>query len=117
MLSKTNRLQKNKDFDEVFKKGKGFKEDFLFLKFLGNNLEVSRFGFVVSNKVSNKATVRNRIKRVLRELVQKKLPNIKKGIDVVLVVNNQIKGRETGEIEKVIEKAFLKTNLYDRPNL
>lgn len=117
MLSKINRLRKNKDFDEVFKRGKGFREDFLFLKFLENNLGISHFGFVVSNKVSNKATVRNKIKRALRDSVQKKLPDIKKGIDVIIVVNNKIDERKTGEIEKIIGKLFLKTNLYDRPNL
>ena len=31
MLSKTNRLTKKRELERVFKKGKGFKEDFLIL--------------------------------------------------------------------------------------
>ena len=111
MLPKINRLQKNKDFDEVFKRGKGFKEDFLFLKFLENSLGISRFGFVVSNKVSNKSTVRNQIKRKLRDLIKENLPDIKKGIDAVIVASNQIKGKNFEEVKKVINKIFLKAKI------
>lgn len=111
MLPRINRLQKNKDFNKVFKKGKGFREDFLFLKILDNNYGVSRFGFVVSNKISNKSTVRNKIKRKLRNLVREKLPGIKKGMDLVIIVNHQINEKEFREMEKTLNKLFLKSNI------
>ena len=55
MLSIKNRLKKKKDFAQVFKKGKNFKDDALSLKFAKNNLAASRFAFIVSLKVSKKA--------------------------------------------------------------
>ncbi len=79
MLGKENRLRRKKDFEEIFKKGRSFKESFLVLKILKNNLKVSRFGFVVSQKVSKKAVVRNKIKRRLREIVGL---NIKKNLQI-----------------------------------
>ncbi len=55
MLPKINRLQKEKEIEEVFKKGKGFKEDFLIFKTAKNSLKTSRFGFIISKKISKKA--------------------------------------------------------------
>ena len=46
----------------------------------------SRFGFVISNKISKLATRRNALKRQLRMIVEKSLPNIKPGYDVVMIV-------------------------------
>lgn len=112
MLPKRNRLKKNKDFENVFKKGQGFKEDFLYLKIKKNNLESSRFGFVVSKKFSQKATVRNKIKRRLRELVKVKLPKIKKGIDGVIIIMPGFKINDFWELEGIINKLFEKANIY-----
>ena len=83
MLPKINRIKKKKDFEVIFKKAKSFKNNLFILKAIKNNLEVNRFGFVVSLKVSKKATVRNKIRRRMSEAV--KTENIKPGVDVVLV--------------------------------
>ena len=72
MLPKKNRLKNKKDFERVFKQGKGFKEDFLFFKITKNNLKENRFGFIVSLKVSKKAVLRNKVKRRLREIIKKR---------------------------------------------
>ena len=45
MLPKENRLKKKKDFEKVFKEGQGFKEDFLFLKVVKNNLNLTDLAF------------------------------------------------------------------------
>ncbi len=112
MLPKANRLKKNKDFERVFRVGEGYKEDFLFLKIRENNLETSRFGFVVSKKFSKKALIRNRIKRQLREIVKLKLSKIKKGIDGVILVRPGLRDKDFWELEEVINKLFKKAKLY-----
>ena len=111
MLPKKNRLKKKKDFEKVFKTGKGYKEDFLFLKIAGNNLKTSRFGFVVSKKFSKKALIRNRIKRRLRELVKLKLSEIKKGIDGIILVNPGLEDKDFWELEEIINKLFKKAGI------
>lgn len=100
MLSKKYRLQKDKDFDLVFKKGKNLDSEFLFLKLRKNDLEISRFGFILSKKISKNATVRNKIKRRLREVVRKELGNIKSGFDIIIVAKPRIVGKDYLEIRE-----------------
>lgn len=111
MLPETNRLKRKKDFDKVFKKGKGLKEDFLLLKAVKNELKNSRFGFVVSRNVSKKATLRNRIKRKLRVAVKTKLPEIKEGIDAILMVTPGFKIKNLRGIEAAVNRLFKKANI------
>lgn len=111
MLPKANRLTKKKDFERVFKKGKGLKEEFLVIKALDNNLSVSRFGFIVSKKISKKATLRNKIKRRLRELAWTRLGQIRQGIDVVVIAGPGIGEKNFGEIEKIINKLLEKIGI------
>jgi len=114
MLPKRNRLKKKKDFEKVFREGKGFKEDFLYLKIKKNNLESSRFGFVVSKKFSKKALVRNKIKRRLRELIRISLPNIKKGIDGIIIIMPGLEISDFWEFEEIINKLFKKAGILEK---
>ncbi len=111
MLPKLNRLKKKKDFEKVFKLGKGAKLSFIALKFNKNGLKNSRFGFIVSLKVSKKAVVRNRIKRRLRESVKKKINNVKKGLDIVLISFPSLKNKDFQETDKIVEKLFKKSGI------
>lgn len=106
MLAKLNRLTQKKDFDAVFKKGKSLKSSFLIFKELKNNLKEPRIGFVVSKKVSNKATVRNKIKRRLRAAVLTELKKNKKFIDIVIIALPSIKNKKFSEIKKSVSEFF-----------
>ena len=98
----------------VFKKGIGYKERFLFLKIAKNGLNVSRFGFVVSQKVSKKAVIRNKIKRRLRELIRKNLPRIKSGFDGVFIVNRGLEIMNFLELENVINRILEKSSILKK---
>lgn len=121
MLPKINRLTKEKDFKTVFEKGEIIKNDFLIFKIFKNNLKESRFGFIVSKKISNKATVRNKVKRKLREAVLNGLKKFKttecstfaagqekESIDVVIIALSGIEKKEFSEIEKTALDFFKK---------
>lgn len=84
MLPKQHRLSAEKDFQATWKRGRSFYTKILGFKILENRLAVSRFGIVVSNKVSAKATDRNRLKRQLREILQTKIGKISPGYDLVV---------------------------------
>ncbi len=131
MLPKINRLTKKKDFELVFKKGESIKNDFLIFKILKNHLKESRFGFIVSKKVSGKATVRNKIKRRLRKAVLNHLKEIhlikfseaeisqkaklfsrvKKSVDLIIITLPKIEKKEFSEIQEVINNFFNKYNI------
>jgi ribonuclease P protein component len=111
MLPKKHRLKKKKDFEKVIKKGKGARGDFLNLKFLTNNLKVVRVGFVVGQKISKKATVRNRVKRRLREVMRINLKKIKPGYDLIFFTRKGIEEKNFWEIKEIVEQLLKKAKL------
>ncbi len=114
MLPKQNRLTKQSDFDKVNKKGKVCGGRFLILKTAKNNLESSRFAFIVSQKISKKAVVRNKIKRKLREAVKNNLSEIKSGYDIVFFTKKAIEEKNYLEIKKEIENLIYKADLIQK---
>jgi ribonuclease P protein component len=110
MLNQKNRLTKKKDFDAVFGQGQGFKQGCLYFKIKENDLSSSRFGFIVSKKFSKKAVERNKIRRRLREIIRKKLPKIKKPIDLVVIVNPGLEN-DFQKLEQTIDRLFDKAGL------
>ena len=93
-LSKKYRLVSRSDFDKVFKEGKAVKGSFLFIKWLANEQGFPRFGFVVPKKVYSGAVDRNRLKRVLSEIVNPYVKNnLANSRDFVVTVNK--KGQES----------------------
>jgi len=111
MLPKINRLRRKKDFERIFKKGKGFKEDLLFLKIIKNNLGLIRFGFVVSQKISKKATVRNKIKRRLRAMIGKEIKKNETGFDILFIVSPGLEKKKFQDVEKIINKLLQKAGI------
>lgn len=111
MLPKENRLRKKKDFERVFRQGKGFKERFLALKIIENKRVESRIGFVVSKKYSKKAVLRNKFKRQLREQIRKRLKGIKGGYDVVILARGGLEKKGFQEMDEVVEKLLSKAHL------
>lgn len=111
MLPKSNRLKKKKDFERVFRAGKGYKENLLYLKVAGSRLEASRFGFSISKKFSKKAVLRNRIRRQLREIIRAQLPSVKKGVDGTIVVMPGLAVKNFCELENIIKKLFSKAGI------
>ena len=110
MLAKINRLRKETDFEKLFKKGKSFKNGFLILKIAENNLEESRFAFIVSQKVSKKATLRNKIKRRLRDIVRQNITEIKKGKDIALITLPGIEKQDFLETKEKLNSLLKKIN-------
>ena len=112
MLPKINKLKNKKDIERVLKRGKGLKEDFLILKAFKSNLENSRFAFIVSQKISRKATLRNKIRRRLSELVRLKIKRIKKGMDLILIAVPGLEEKDFWEIDEVVNKLFQKAKCF-----
>ena len=111
MLKKEFRLRKQRDFENVFKKGFYFSDDFLLLKIVKNNLPVSRFGFIVSKKISKKAVERNRVKRLLRESIRSMQKDIRIGFDAVFISKTGIVGKEFKEVNKSVGELLKKSGL------
>ncbi|OQA70330.1 MAG: Ribonuclease P protein component [Parcubacteria group bacterium ADurb.Bin247] len=112
MLPFKNRIKKEKDFRKVFNAGKFVSLDFVSIKFSSNNLAETRFGFIVSKKVSKKAVTRNRLKRIFREQTRLNLKNIKPGLDVVVIVkSSQI---TSVEARRILLELFKRANILNQ---
>ncbi len=82
-----------------------------------------RFGFIVSQKVSKKAVVRNKIKRRFRSAVQEELGCrrgsetanrcLEKSLDVVLIALPGAEERSFKETHERIKRAFGKTGVLN----
>jgi len=99
MLPKPHRLLREKDFQKIWGRGRSFYAKSLGFRLLKNNLDISRFGIVIGNKISKKATARNKIKRQLREIIRLKLNQIAPGYDLILIALPSILGKTYRELE------------------
>ena len=84
MLPKSNRLKSDEDFKNVFKNGKTSENQFFRVKFLKNQKNLSRFGFIISTKLLKKAVSRNIFKRRLRVICRSLLQDLKSNFDIVI---------------------------------
>jgi len=113
MLPKLNRLTREKDFEKTFKQGKKYSLSSIkiYLIVNKNGLKQSRFGFIVSKKISNKAVLRNKIKRRLRMVIRDSLAEIRNGFDIIIISLPGIEDNSFKEIEKNIKYIFKKAGL------
>jgi len=111
MLAKTNRLTKDKDFNNVFKKGRSSFDKLIGIKAVPDQQENSRFGILVSSKISKKAVERNKIKRQIREIIRLQLDKIKSGYDIVIITLPEILGKNYQEIEQSVDRNLQKLKL------
>lgn len=110
MLAKKHRINKEL-FKKVFKEGKNFFSEKISVKIAPITADLSAFSFVVSSKVSKKATERNKLKRRARHIVQKIIPEIKKGLGIIIIFKKNCEKATFQEIEKEIKTVFKKAKI------
>lgn len=107
MLPDQYRLRKSQDFETVREKGRVFQsESFALAAAKREDREPPRFGFVVSTKISKKATLRNRVKRALREAVRHLLVYLPRGQDFVFLAKSVSVNKTTDEIMREVKIIF-----------
>jgi ribonuclease P protein component len=108
-MSKLYTLKKNNEFKKVYSRGRSVAGQSIVLYFLPGITGRKNFGFSVGKKVG-KAVVRNRVKRVLRELCRINQHCFKDGYNYVLIPRKGFVGRsfkQLGEeLFKLTGKAF-----------
>lgn len=99
MLPKSNRVPKNVSFEKAL----FFQTPFFSLRALQNNLSFSRYGFVISKKVSMQAVIRNRIRRQMSSYIESKWQDKLLGWDVLFIVRKASVGQTTETFGDQIE--------------
>ena len=95
-------LKKNRDFQQVYKRGTSKANRYLVMYVLPNQHMMNRLGISVSKKVGN-SVVRHRTTRLIRESYRLNQDNLKTGYDMVVIARQTAKGKDC----HTIESAFL----------
>jgi len=109
-ISKNNgRISKTRDLQKVYRLGKAIHANTLVIKFILNKPNTPpRLAFVISKKISKKAVVRNKIRRVLREELRTKLLANMPSADYVIMVKSCAAKTDNGGLRQDIDMAAYK---------
>ena len=102
-------LKKNKEYKNVYSRGKSFADRYLVIYFLANGLDFCRFGFTVSKKTGN-AVVRNRVRRLLKEACRLNNNIFPVGYDLVFVARRSIINLGYRQVEESLLKLVQKVH-------
>ena len=97
----TESLKKNRDFQQVYKKGTSFANRYLVMYVMDNGLEINRVGISVSKKVGN-SVVRHRVKRLIKEAYRLQEERFHRGLDVVIIARVSVKDISYGKTESAL---------------
>lgn len=108
MFKRMYRLRGNIRFEKPFL---FISNNFFTLRLRKNTLKHNRFGFVVSKKVDKRAVVRNRSKRLLRAILERRYAQLKPGNDLLFSLKQKIVAKDIQELEKIIDTLFQEEHL------
>jgi ribonuclease P protein component len=134
-LPKENRLRRRQDFKEVYQSGRRRTGAYFTVRSLPDKFRKSQqpqhdvikadpveapngilptlIGISISQKVSKKAVVRNRIKRQIRAAIRQLLPLISPGLLVVIVVRPTASECEYVEILRELEQLLVEAEVIN----
>ena len=110
MLNRINILKKRYQFNYVYKSGEHFSGEHMVLYVVSSKTKNIKVGLAVTKKVGH-AVVRNKIRRRLREIIKKQVPNLKQNNNIIVVARDNISSASfeklSNEFLKLIKKADL----------
>lgn len=108
-MKKINILKESFDFDRIIKNNRPYKYKDYIIYIERKEQKKFKFGFSVGKKIGH-AVVRNKIKRQLKAIVDKK--DYQNNFNCIIIVGRGILTRSFKEMEENLFKAFETLNLY-----
>lgn len=94
-------LKKNRDFQNVYKKGKSYANRYLVMYILENDTDRNRLGISVSKKVGN-SVIRHHVTRLIRESYRLQEDMFNSGLDIVVIARATARNASYQEIESAL---------------
>ena len=101
-------LTKPQQYALVYNKGRSWVSGLVVMKALPNGLTLSRYGLSVSKRIG-KAVTRNRVKRLLREILR--MTPLKTGWDIVLIARPAVTTASYATLKKSVENLLSRAGL------
>lgn len=98
-MKKENIVKENRDFSRIINEGKKCWNEVFSIYYEKNNCEKYKFGISVSKKIGN-AVVRNKIKRQVRNIIDKNKKMYKNNENYIIIIRRNYVNLKFSEIEK-----------------
>lgn len=107
------RLRHPNDFQRLKMHGRAVHHPFFTLSYLPNDLPHNRYGVITSKRLG-KAVRRNRIRRQIKEALRLLHPNLKQGLDMVVIPKQIVLGKPFRAIQNALEQKLNSVGLVDK---
>lgn len=101
MMKFSESLKKNRDFQNVYHKGKSYANKYLVMYILENQTERNRLGISVSKKVGN-SVIRHHLTRLVRESYRLHEDMFNSGLDIVVIARSTARDISYHEVESAL---------------
>jgi len=99
-MKKSYRIKKNEDFQRIFQEGKSVaNRQFIVYKLENSEIPHFRIGLSVSKKIGN-AVMRNRIKRLIRQVFHELESQINPNYDYIIIARKPVAEMDYKEVKK-----------------
>lgn len=111
MLSRKYSISGKKEIEQVARNKRAIFSRALGVKKKSSKIPYPRFVIVLSNKITKKAALRNKIRRQIRAILYRHLVDIKKNCDIMIICRRGIVDLSYQEIEHELVRVLKKSNL------
>lgn len=101
MMNFSESLKKNRDFQNVYRKGKSYANKYFVMYILNNQTERNRIGISVSKKVGN-SVIRHHLTRLVRESYRLHEDMFNSGLDIVVIARTNAAAAKYADIESAL---------------
>ena len=109
-MNKEKTIKKNHQFRWIIKKGEKANKKTVRVFITNNKNNKNKLGIAIKKNIKS-AILRNRVKRVIREIYRLEENNLKKKFNIIVCFNTDIV--DFDEIKADIRNAFYELNMYE----